>query len=195
MLFQGHVTLPAAEANGTKELTVSLYDAETGGTLYWSDNFTSVVFTDGRFAVQLGSSAPLPSFNKPVYIQLTVGSLVAEKRIPLTVAPYAKRAEVAEKAVMAEALVSAADKSVALRDGNGTTQLTLSPNGGIQLPVAGTVSASMTTDPRGACVESSRGRVVFVKVAGYADDRLYVCKLASLGASSMGYEWREITTN
>lgn len=207
MLFQGHVTLPAADANGAKELTVSLYDAETAGSLVWSDNFQNVVFTEGRFVVQLGAGAALPAFDKPLFIQLTVGTLVAEKRTPLTLAPYAKRAAVAETAILADratvatkaetadALVSAADKSVALKDGNGKTQVTVSPNGGIQLPVAGTVAASMTTDPRGVCDVNSQGRIVYTKVAGLTTDRLYVCLNSYLGSGSMGYEWKQITTN
>lgn len=206
MLFQGHVTLPAAEANGTKDLVVTLYTTATGGSIVWTETYQGVQFSNGNFAVTLGAVKALPEFDKPLFIDVLVGNMTTASRTPLTVAPYAKRAEVAEKAILADqatvatkaetadALVSAADKSVALKDGNGTTQLTLSPVAGIQLPVAGTVSSSMTTDPRGDCNDANRGRIVFVKVGGLSADQLCMCnKTYSAGSAVWG--WKVIQMN
>jgi len=102
MLFQGNMTVDGKASTEATTLSVALYDNATSGTKVWEESFTDVKFTNGYFAVQLGSSKALPTFDKPLFVQLTAGGKAAASRIPLTTAPYAQRALVADSATKAD---------------------------------------------------------------------------------------------
>ncbi len=96
MLFQGNMTVGGQAPTEPTTLVVSLYDASTAGTKVWEESFSNVVFANGTFAVQLGSSKTLPDFDRPLFVQLTAGGKAAASRVPLTTAPYAQHAAVAD---------------------------------------------------------------------------------------------------
>jgi hypothetical protein len=96
MLFQGNMTVGGQAPTEPTTLVVALYDASTAGNKVWEESFANVVFANGSFAVQLGSSKALPTFDKPLFVQLTAGGKAAASRVPLTTAPYAQRAAMAD---------------------------------------------------------------------------------------------------
>lgn len=92
MLFQGNMTVDGTAKSGTTTLVVALYDAATSGTKVWEESFANVTLVNGGFAVLLGGSKALPTFDKPLFVQLTAGGKAAATRAPLTLAPYAAMA-------------------------------------------------------------------------------------------------------
>src|SRR5262249_14731985 len=82
-------TPPTATVN----ITFTLYDAPSGGTVLWSE-VQSVTFDDGYFSVQLGTVTPLPAtvFNgaTPRYLGMTVaGDSELSPREAVESVPYA----------------------------------------------------------------------------------------------------------
>lgn len=96
MLFQGNMTVGGQAPTEPTTLVVALYDASSAGNKVWEESFANVLFVNGSFAVQLGSSKALPTFDKPLFVQLTAGGKAAASRVPLTTAPYAQRAAMAD---------------------------------------------------------------------------------------------------
>jgi hypothetical protein len=96
MLFQGNMSVGGQAPTDPTTLVVSLYDASTLGNKVWEESFANVLFVNGSFAVQLGSSKALPTFDKPLFVQLTAGGKAAASRVPLTSAPYAQHAAIAD---------------------------------------------------------------------------------------------------
>lgn len=96
MLFQGNMTVGGQTPVEPTTLVVSLYDAATSGTKVWEESFPNVTLVNGSFAVQLGSTKALPSFDKPLFVLLTAGGKAATSRVPLTTAPYAQHAAMAD---------------------------------------------------------------------------------------------------
>lgn len=96
MLFQGNMSVGGQSPTDPTTLVVSLYDASTLGNKVWEESFANVLFVNGSFAVQLGSSKALPTFDKPLFVQLTAGGKAAASRVPLTTAPYAQHAAMAD---------------------------------------------------------------------------------------------------
>lgn len=92
MLFQGSMTVDGTAKSGTSTLVVALYDDATSGTKVWEESFANVTLVNGGFAVMLGGSKALPSFDKPLFVQLTADGKAAATRAPLTLAPYAAMA-------------------------------------------------------------------------------------------------------
>jgi len=102
MLFQGNMSVDGKATSAPTTLVVAFYDASTAGTKVWEESFADVKFANGYFAVQLGSSKDLPTFDKPLFVQLTAGGKDAASRIPLTTAPYAQRSAVSDSAVKSD---------------------------------------------------------------------------------------------
>jgi len=117
--YQGVVTdsLRVPVPNGTYAMTVTLYDAATGGTALWNEVHPSVRTFGGLFDVMLGSITPLNlSFDKQYWLAVSVnGSADLTPRTPLTSGAYAYRsawadsaAAVAPGAVKTESIADAA---------------------------------------------------------------------------------------
>jgi len=92
--YQGKLTDPDGVAVvGTHSVEFAIYDAETGGTLLWSELHTTVAVSHGLFDVLLGSVTPIDlPFDEQYWIGLTVDSETMTPRQPLTTVPYAQRA-------------------------------------------------------------------------------------------------------
>jgi hypothetical protein len=98
-----------APVNGDRSVGFSLYDAETGGNLLWSDTFTLSV-QDGYYTARLGSG-PVPleisDFSGVTpWLAVTVGGSPVGARSPLASVPFALVAasgssgEVTERAIV-----------------------------------------------------------------------------------------------
>jgi hypothetical protein len=198
MLFQGNMVVDGKPLSGNKELKVSLYDALTAGKEVWTKTYAAM-FNNGYYTVLLDGLADV-DFSMPLFVGLSIGTEVSPARIPLTTAPYAKHAEVADRALladkataattatMAEGLVSATDKSVALKDGNGKTQLTLEPNGGITV---GSAVVYPGFDGRGPCDLQNAGRMILVYLNSNAGQstQLQIC----MQESATSYVWQRMS--
>lgn len=100
--YQGIVTdgTGVPIASGTRPMTFSIYDAETGGTALWTETQPAVPLSDGLFSVQLGivSTINLP-FDSPYWLGVNIaGSGELAPRTGLTAAPYARQAIKADSA-------------------------------------------------------------------------------------------------
>ena len=100
MNYQGYLKSAAGVPfTGTKKLTFKIYDATTGGNLLWTEIQQTVNVAKGQFSVTLGSpAAPLAlPFDKPYWLGVAVDAEAEmTPRQPLTTAPYAFRASVAD---------------------------------------------------------------------------------------------------
>ncbi len=99
--YQGKITDETGVAlNGYYNMDFSIYDAETGGTLQWTESHTSVPVSKGLFNVILGSSTPINlSFDTNYWLEIQVNGDVLTPRIPLSSSAYAFRASIADSAV------------------------------------------------------------------------------------------------
>jgi hypothetical protein len=89
--YQGLLTDDAGiPLNGDYSLTLTIYDAETGGHDLWSETQTAVSVNGGLFRVFLGSVNPITlCFDIPYWVEVQVGSESPQSpRIRLTPAPY-----------------------------------------------------------------------------------------------------------
>ena len=89
---------------GSAQMTFELYDREFGGSQLWSE-IQNVTMNKGYFNVYLGSNTPFPadfSFNRELWVQVTVGTSAPYPRSPLTMVPAAFVSEVASLARFAE---------------------------------------------------------------------------------------------
>ncbi|GAB5554336.1 MAG: hypothetical protein Sapg2KO_39270 [Saprospiraceae bacterium] len=92
--YQGFLTNTSGEVldNGAYNITVKIFDAETGGTELWSENH-SVSLIGGLFNVALGSNTPLNlSFDRPYFVSTTVDGTELLPRTAMTASPYALNA-------------------------------------------------------------------------------------------------------
>lgn len=107
MSYQGYLTDSSGQPfDGLAYLTFELYDADTGGTSDWGEEYKDVQVTNGSFTLNLGSQKPLEAgnFKDPGrYLQVSVdltntGNVSPLPRQLLTTVPYAFRAEFADAA-------------------------------------------------------------------------------------------------
>ncbi len=97
--FQGKVTdIEGAPLNGSYNITFRVYDAESGGTLMWSETQSAIPVNSGIFTVLLGNVASLDlAFDIPYWLSMEVsddGEMSPRQQI--TSVGYAIRAEVAD---------------------------------------------------------------------------------------------------
>ncbi len=88
-----------AAADGNYSANIGIYAAETGGTAVWSESGAALNVKGGQFSYQLGSKTPLNATALSLakaWIGIQIGSDPELPRQPLSAAPYALRAAVAE---------------------------------------------------------------------------------------------------
>lgn len=85
--------------NGTFNVVVQMFDAESGGSSLWGpETHSNVSIVEGWFNIELGATVALPAFDAPpYYLQLTVGGEVFAPRQKLASAPTALRSSIAEQ--------------------------------------------------------------------------------------------------
>jgi hypothetical protein len=114
--YQGFLTnkTTSAPLSATASVTFKLYDALTAGTLLYTEIQPTVVVTNGVFNAQIGSVTPLSlAFDKPYWLEITIGTDTLAPRQPL------------------------ASSATALRASNGTNSITGSFNLGVGLGALG----------------------------------------------------------
>ncbi len=86
--------------NGTYSMTITLYDAQTGGSALWNEVHPSVRTLAGLFDVLLGSVTPLTlPFDKQYWLAVSInGGAELSPRTPLTSAAYSYRSAWADSA-------------------------------------------------------------------------------------------------
>lgn len=93
MSFQGYLTDNADNPiNGTKDVTIRLFDGSTGGTQFWERTYTSVPISGGVFHLILAEGTPplaWVAFDKQLFAEIEVDSEIVGSRVRLTSAPYA----------------------------------------------------------------------------------------------------------
>lgn len=97
--FQGKVTNKAgAPLTGDYRITVRIYDAETGGTLLWSESQTPVPVNNGVFTILMGNVTALDlPFDEPYWLSIEVNNDgEMEPRQQITSVGYAIYAEKAK---------------------------------------------------------------------------------------------------
>lgn len=96
--YTGYLERDGVPANETLAMSFTLYTAETGGTVLFSEIYAApgVVVANGQFSVALGSTAPAGLTdiwsNSEVWLQITVDGTTMNGRQRLLAAPYALRA-------------------------------------------------------------------------------------------------------
>ncbi|MDE2290719.1 MAG: hypothetical protein KGL53_01445 [Elusimicrobia bacterium] len=102
MEVQGRLLDPATGAPRTQssvDITSSLYDAPTGGTLLWSEGPITQTLTHGVFDAELGESVPLSSSvfqGGDAWLEMKVETETLSPRQRLAAQPWALRAAAAD---------------------------------------------------------------------------------------------------
>ncbi len=100
--YQGRLSVEATGdpiPDGTYNITFHLYDSETGGSLLWSENYSSLSVENGLYAVLLGSRNPFPSsidFAGQYWLEVELDTTTFTPRYELGSSPYALRAAIAD---------------------------------------------------------------------------------------------------
>ncbi len=90
MSYQGLLTTTGgtAVADGSYDLTVTLYDSLNNGSSQWSETHTGVPVEHGVFSITLGVTTTLNlQFNKPLFVQLVATGGPSGPSYPLTFSP------------------------------------------------------------------------------------------------------------
>ncbi|HYQ85626.1 MAG TPA: tail fiber domain-containing protein [Bacteroidota bacterium] len=90
MSYQGLLTTTGGIplADGAYNLTVSLYDSLTNGSLLWTEAHSGVPVQRGTFSITFGGTTPLNlQFNKPLFLQVVASNGPAGPSYPLTFSP------------------------------------------------------------------------------------------------------------
>ncbi|MFA6281748.1 MAG: hypothetical protein WCY05_04525 [Candidatus Omnitrophota bacterium] len=93
--YQGRLTdSSGTPLNGSYEITFRIYDAETAGTLLWTEVQPGVVVDKGIFSILLGSVTSLNlAFDGPYFLEIKVGTEVMTSRQKIATAAYAMTAQ------------------------------------------------------------------------------------------------------
>ncbi|MBN2543570.1 hypothetical protein JXI42_11960 [bacterium] len=102
--YQGYLTDSEDDPvpDGTYNITFSLYDAATGGTLLWNET-QSVTVTNGLYSVYLGAVTPFSlEFDAPYWLELEFDGTILTPRYKLASAPYALNAPIPDEVEYAD---------------------------------------------------------------------------------------------
>ncbi|MGB2697376.1 MAG: tail fiber domain-containing protein [Candidatus Zixiibacteriota bacterium] len=107
--------------NTPQDLTFTIYNDSTGGTLKWTETQYGIMVTDGLFNVNLGDSTPIDlAFDEDYWLEIEVGVYGSlSPRTRLTSVGYAYRAEWADTTDHCYTAQKADTASYALAGGEG----------------------------------------------------------------------------
>jgi hypothetical protein len=90
MSYQGRLVENGSPVTGSRSMTFRLFDAASGGTLYWEEGPKMVSVSNGLFTVTLGDTTPfnVDNFAQQLYLEITVASTKLPRQV-LQGAPYA----------------------------------------------------------------------------------------------------------
>ncbi|HOO56939.1 MAG TPA: hypothetical protein PLN69_08955 [bacterium] len=89
--YQGYLKEAGVAVTGTKDITIALYDAETGGILLCSSGSQSLSVTRGLFNYKIGSGGcdlSTIDWDKAVYLELSVEEITMSPREQITGSAY-----------------------------------------------------------------------------------------------------------
>lgn len=93
MTVQGLLTDGSSALEGSFDLTFSLFDQVSGGAQVWTQTLSGVPVSDGVYNVMLGPEGTPPfrqvPFDRPLWLQVSVGGETVGPRTPLASVPYA----------------------------------------------------------------------------------------------------------
>jgi len=127
--YQGVLSDGAAAHSGTAQLSLSLWDAASGGAQVWGpESHGSVAVVNGSFAVLLGSVTPFGAVfenNSNLWLQVSAdvggGLQTFTPRVAFAAAPYALMAQRAASAATADSATTADTATTALSANTATT--------------------------------------------------------------------------
>lgn len=93
--FTARVVDDGTPVTGTHAFTFRLFDAASGGTQRWSENYGGVLVQDGLVTVALGSQTTLTASvldGTPLFVEVALDGSTLSPRLPLRSIPYAVRA-------------------------------------------------------------------------------------------------------
>lgn len=98
VVWSARVENDAGPLDGTVSLTLTLFDAATGGSAVHEETVTSAVVVDGELVHELGASAANPIddavLDRPeLFLQVVLNGETLSPRLPIRAVPYALRAE------------------------------------------------------------------------------------------------------
>jgi len=147
MSYQGIVIDGAGKfiSDGAHNIALNLYDNIGSSTPIYTENHIGVVFVKGLFNVIIGSITPIPAtviFDRGYFLGVSVdGGAEMNPRTPLSAAPYALHAAIADQASSLApgatgfvSSVNASEGAITLQGGGATTVTN----------VAGTITISST---------------------------------------------------
>jgi len=106
MSFQGYLEDAAGNPiTGTAGMAFRIYDAETGGTLLWSETHPTVLIDKGYFVVRLGSITPMPADifdNINLWLEIVIDGETLSPRMKLTSTGWAYKSHNADIAYNAD---------------------------------------------------------------------------------------------
>ena len=99
--YQGYLSFKGAPATGPLSMTFSLYSSNPArNNPVWQETQPAVPVTNGIYSIQLGSVTPITApFDVPYYLGVQVAGESEMTPQPLSSAPYAVRAGVADNAI------------------------------------------------------------------------------------------------
>jgi hypothetical protein len=108
--YQGRARSSNQPVTGPHDMTLKIYDAETGGSVLFTETHPNVAFTgDGIFTIAIGGKTPggLPEslpFDRPYWMGVTISGINGNQelapRLTLRSTPYSLRAAVADSAAV-----------------------------------------------------------------------------------------------
>ncbi|MBK6575228.1 MAG: hypothetical protein IPG17_03295 [Sandaracinaceae bacterium] len=168
--YTGYLERDGVPANETLAMSFTLYTAETGGSVLFSETYGSpgVVVANGQFSVALGSTAPAGLAdiwsNSEVWLQITVDGTTMNGRQRLLAAPYALRAADARRSGGDFSVTGALTGTGDFRTGGGVSVGNSSldaPTGDLVVTSGIRVGNHTITDPaNGDLVVAGKGDIV-----------------------------------
>lgn len=125
--YQGRAQVNNLPLQGVHTIDIRLYADSLDPAPVWAENHPNVVFTDGVFAVGIGSRSPkLPPFNRPYFIGVTIQGVNAGAELPriqLRSTPYSLQADSAFYATASGSANSAKTADSAVKSGRAASAL------------------------------------------------------------------------
>lgn len=102
MTIQGHLANNGVSMDGDHVTIFRLYNAETDGTILWSEQDTIHV-SSYLYSTIIGQNVPLPTsiFSQQLWLETTIDGVTLTPRIKLSTSPYAQHAQRADTANVA----------------------------------------------------------------------------------------------
>lgn len=109
--------------NGTRNVSVEIFDSQTGGSSLWTESHSNVDFSEGLFNIELGSNTSLSGvdFSDNVWLEITVESTTLSPRIAFNASGYTFSSK--------ESKGITSDNNVTIETTAGNSNITLTPDG------------------------------------------------------------------